>query len=123
MKILAITMVLAMLTIGCGKNEQKFGEAPSSGTKKVSLSQVLESPDQFHQKDITLQGIVDGQCGSRCEFFYREGNDAIPIYMGSIEAPIITKGTPVTVTASVHKGNEKVILTAKGFTLKPKGEK
>lgn len=116
-------MIFAMFLIGCKNEGKSYGDAPKSTTKTVALSEVLESPDQFHQKDITLKGIVDGQCGSRCEFFYREGNDAIPIYMGEIEAPIITKGTPVTVTASVHKGDEKLILTAKGFTIKPKGDK
>lgn len=123
MKIIIIAMILAIFTLGCGNNEKSFGEAPNSNSKIVPLSEILKTPDQFHEKEITLKGVVDGQCGNRCEFFYREENEAVSIYMGDIEAPLIKKGTPVIVTASVHKGNEKLILTAKGFTLKSKGDK
>ncbi len=123
MKTIIITMILAVLAIGCGKKEETYGIPTPKNSKITTLSDVLKSPDQFHQKEITLKGVVDGQCGSRCEFFYREENEAVPIYMGNIEAPLIQKGTPVIVTASVHKGKEKLILTAKGFTLRPEGDK
>lgn len=121
MKTLIIATILAFLTFGCGEKEEVFGTVSKS--KLTPLSSVLSSPDQFHKKEVTFKGIVDGQCGSRCEFFYREGNDVVPIFMGDIKAPAIKKGTPVTVTASVHKGEEQVILTAKGFALSTKGGK
>lgn len=121
MKTLILTVLLALVTFGCQGNEEVHGTFTKG--EITPLAKVLESPEQFHKKEVTFKGIVDSQCGSRCEFFFREGNKVVPIFMGDIKAPAIKKGTPVTVTASVHKGDEQVILTAKGFALSTKGGK
>lgn len=123
MKTFFIAVLFAAFVFGCSKKEETFGSIKPSKSDVISLSEVINSPDNYHKKDVTLKGIVDGQCGSRCEFFFRENNDVVAIHMGDIEAPAIKKGTPVTVTASVYKGKEQTILTAKGFTLENKGGK
>ncbi len=113
--------MFTIFLIACGNKEESFGTKPAPDSKILALSELLKTPEKFHKKEVTLQGVVDGQCGNRCEFFYREKTDAVTIYMGGIEAPVIQKGTPVIVETSVHLGKEKLVLTAKGFTLKPKG--
>lgn len=123
MKVLIFIAFLAVFTIGCGDKGETYGAHTPSKSDVISLSEVISSPDKYHKKDITVKGIVDGQCGSRCEFFFRENNDVVPIYMGEIKAPLIKKGTPVIVTASVYKGKGQTVLTAKGFTLSTKGGK
>ncbi len=113
---IAITLVLVALLMACKKEEQTFGE-PISTKSVMTLTNLLETPEKFHDKVITLKGRVDGQCGNRCEFTFRDKNSSVTIYMGDIKAPQIQKGTPITVSAQVFNGEKQMILTAKGFSL------
>jgi len=119
--LLALLTLITLITVGCGKQDKLYGDSSITG-ETVSLATLLETPDQFNQKEVTLTGVVDGQCGNRCDFTFREDNNAIKIYMGDIEAPIISKGSPITVTAKVLNGDAKLILTAASFTLNEGGE-
>ncbi len=121
MKLVILFTTLLLTLSSCGKKEQTLGETPSG--KVISLASVVEAPDQFHEKTVTLEGVVSAQCGNRCEFTFTEGTNSVKIYMGDIKAPILHTGTPVKVTADVFKGEKKVILTARGFTVKAKGSK
>lgn len=118
--VIALATMLLILT-SCGPKEETLGETPSG--KVISLASVIESPDEFHEKTVTLEGVVAAQCGNRCEFTFTEGTNSVKIYMGDIKAPILQTGSPVKVTADVFKGDKKVILTARGFTVKAKGGK
>lgn len=115
--------VAALVLMSCGKKEQTFGEAIPASTPVTALSEVLKSPEKFHEKEVTLKGTIAAQCGNRCEFTFRDGNESVTIYVGDIEAPLMQKGTPIDVTASVFQGEKKLILTAKGFSLGTKGGK
>lgn len=117
MKNIILTILFTVFVFGCSKKEETYGSYKPSKSDVISLSEVISTPDNFHKKDVTLKGFVDGQCGNRCEFSFRENNDVIKIHMGDIKAPAIKKGTSVIVSASVYKGKEQTILTAKGFTL------
>lgn len=120
-QLLFVLSILLILFTGCAK-EQSIGQPAGKDAIKASLTEVLETPDKFHQKEVILEGIVTGQCGSRCEFFYSENGTTVPVYMGEIKAPAIQSGTPVKVNAKVFKGDQKVILTANGFILKKKAD-
>ncbi len=121
MKLITLLTATLLLLSSCGSKDETLGEVPSG--KVISLATVLESPDSYHKQTVTLEGVVAAQCGNRCDFTFNEGTKSVKIYMGDIEAPILQKGTPVKVTADVFKGDKKVILTARGFTLKAKGGK
>ncbi len=123
MKLIYLLATSLLLLSSCGTKEQILGEAPSKSAELTSLSKVLASPDSYHEKSVTLEGVVAAQCGNRCEFTFTEGTNSVKIYMGSIKAPIIQSGTPVRVTADVYRGDKKVVLTARGFALKAKGGK
>lgn len=114
-----IPAILLFLLSSCGSKEQTLGEIPSG--EVISLASVISSPEEFHEKTITLEGIVSAQCGNRCEFTFTEGTNSVKIYMGDIKAPLIQSGSPVKVTADVFNGEKKAVLTARGFTLKAKG--
>ncbi len=120
MKSLIFVSITALILLSCSSKVETYGEAPQSAS--TALTKLLSAPEHFDKKEVTLTGVVDGQCGNRCEFTFREGSEAVTIYMGDIEAPMIQKGTPVTVTAKVHKGEKKLVLTAQGFTLDKGGK-
>ncbi len=121
MKLVVLLTAVLLLVTSCGSKEETHGQTPSGDV--ISLESVIESPDEFHEKTVTLEGVVAAQCGNRCEFTFTEGTNSVKIYMGDIEAPLIQSGTPVLVTADVFQGAEKVVITASGFTLKAKGGK
>ncbi len=121
MKLVVLLTAVLLLVTSCGSKEETHGETPS-GTV-ISLASVIEAPEEFHEKIVTLEGVVAAQCGNRCDFTFTEDANSIKIYMGTIEAPLLQTGTPVLVTADVFQGAEKVVLTARGFTVKEKGGK
>ncbi len=121
MKIVVLITTMLLVLTSCGSKDKTHGETPTGAV--ISLASVIEAPDEFHEKTVTLEGVVAAQCGNRCDFTFTEGTNSVKIYMGNIEAPLIQSGTPVHVTADVFQGDEKVVLTARGFTLKAKGGK
>ncbi len=116
MKTVFLTIVVALFFVACNKSEKVYGTNKTT-ENKTTLTELLESPAKFHKKEVTLTGFVESQCGSRCDFVFREGNQIAKISMGEIEAPVMKQGTPVTVTTTVYSGERKVVLTAKNFTL------
>ncbi len=121
MKLITTFIAMLLLLTSCGSSDKTLGETPTG--EVISLATVLELADDYHEKTVTLEGVVAAQCGNRCEFTFTEGINSVKIYMGEIKAPIIQTGSPVKVTADVFKGNKKVVLTARGFTVKAKGGK
>ncbi len=119
MKLMTAIAATLLLLSSCGSKDETLGETPSG--EVISLAKVLDAPDEYHEKTVTLEGVVAAQCGNRCEFTFTKGTNSAKIYMGNIEAPLIQSGTPVKVTADVYKGDKKVVLTARGFTVKAKG--
>lgn len=122
MKQILVFSMLVLLIMACSKDVTLGKEIPADATI-ITLKELLANPEKYHDKEITLKGRVDGQCGNKCEFTYAENGESHTIYVGEIEAPTIQKGTPIRVTAHVFNGAEKLILTAQGFELKAKGGK
>jgi hypothetical protein len=70
---------------------------------------------------VVLNGILTGQCASLCDFTYAEGRRSATIFMGGVKAPRIPVGRPVRVTATVHRGERQVVLTARGLEVGSNG--
>lgn len=114
---------LLMLILSCSKKEVVLGKPIPADTKIVALKELVANPDMYHNKMVTLVGTVDWQCGNKCEFTYAEKGESHTIYVGYIEAPTISKGTPIKVMTHVFNGDKKLVLTAQGLVLNGKGGK
>jgi len=64
--------------------------------------------------------VLTGQCAALCDFTYTEGRQSVTIFMGKDKPPKIKVGQPVRVTATVHQGEQQLVLTAQGLELLPR---
>lgn len=111
----------AILLSACSGRKSTVGAPASGDVTPVPLATVLSAPADYDGKQVVLRGIVTAQCAALCDFTYSEGGDPVTVYMDADKAPRMQAGQPVRVTALVHKGEEKVVFTAVGVEVLPKG--
>jgi|GEM_PF-1002794 len=113
-------MAGAMLVLaGCG-GTKTVGTPASSDTAATPLAAVLDTPDRYDGQMVVLKGVLTAQCAALCDFTYSEGNRSVTIYTGDPKPPRIQAGRPVRVTVQVNKGEERVVLNAKGIEILPR---
>jgi hypothetical protein len=117
---LLVSSSVVLALAGCRSTKTVGVPAPLS-VQPVPLQQLLDNPAQYHGQVVVLEGVVSGQCGSLCEFFYSEKKRSATILMGDLKAVRIKTGTPVRVTVRVFNGERQAVLTAVGFVLSGKG--
>lgn len=120
-KLLSFFLIVILLT-SCSKDVSVGKDLPAN-KPVVTLKELLDDPGKYHTKEILLKGTVEGQCGNKCDFTYAEKGTSHTIYVGDLDIPAIKAGTPIMVTANVHSGEKKLILTATGLKLESKGGK
>lgn len=117
----AIAVVTACMAAGCG-GSKIVGTPAKADTPATPLAAVLEAPEKYNGQTVVLKGVLAAQCAARCDFTYAENGRTVTVYTGDPKPPKIKAGQPVRVTATVHKGEEQVIITAKGLELLPRKE-
>ena len=117
-----VALFIFTFLISCSES-QDFGDPAENSVSITKLSEILQDPDNFHQKTVVLRGVVSSQCANLCNFIYSENAQSVTIFLGDFEHPRIPTGTPVRVTARVHSGENRVVLTADGLNLLEKGGK
>ena len=73
--ILDLALALATAwTVGCGrKKAQHFGE-PFTDAPRVTIAQLLETPEAFRRQPVRVQGKIERQCpAAGCWLFLRDG--------------------------------------------------
>lgn len=116
---LIIAIGTALLTAGCG-GTKTVGTPAGKDVTTTPLVAVLEAPDKYDGQVVVLKGVLEAQCGALCDFTYSENGRSVMIYTPDPKPPRIQSGQPIRVTATVHKGDQQLILTAKGLELLPR---
>jgi len=109
----------ALIAAGCG-GTKTVGTPAGADVSATALAAVLEAPEKYDGQTVVLKGVLEAQCAALCEFTYSEGGRSVTVYTPDPKPPRIKGGQPVRVTATVHRGEEQVILTAKGLELLPR---
>ncbi len=104
---------------GCG-GTKTVGTPAKADTPATPLAAILAAPEKYDGQTVVLNGVLAAQCASLCDFTYAEGNQSVTVFTGDPKPPKIHAGQPVRVTASVHKGEEQVVITAKGLEILPR---
>lgn len=115
---IAILGMLALIAAGC-RRTQTVGIPAPADTPSTPLAAVLDAPDKYNGQTVVLKGKLQAQCASLCDFTYAEGARSATIFTGDPKPPKIQAGRSVRVTVQVHKGEEQVVLTAKGLEILP----
>ena len=70
----ALTLALAVGLAGCGKKSVRhFGE-PFTDAPRVTIAQLLDSPDSFRRQPVRVKGEIDRQCpAAGCWLFLNDG--------------------------------------------------
>ncbi len=116
---MAMTVAAGLILAGCG-GMQTVGTPAGADTPATSLAAVLASPEKYAGQTVVLKGTLAAQCAALCDFTYAEDGRSVMIYTPDPKPPRIQNGQPVRVTATVHKGEQQVIITATGLELLPR---
>ena len=121
MKATWLTMAFGTVLIaaGCG-GTKTIGTPVGKDVAATPLAAVLEAPEKYDGQTVVLKGVMEAQCGALCDFTYAEGGRSVMVYTPDPKPPRIQNGPPVRVTATVHKGEQQVIITATGLELLPR---
>ncbi len=115
----AVAVGTALIAAGCG-GTKTVGTPAKADVAATPLAAVLAAPEKYDGQTVVLNGVLAAQCASRCDFTYAEGNQSVTVFTGDPKPPKIHAGQPVRVTATVHKGEEQVVINAKGLELLPR---
>jgi multidrug efflux pump subunit AcrA (membrane-fusion protein) len=116
---LAMSVVAVLIAAGCG-GTKTVGTPAGADVSATPLAAVLEAPEKYDGQTVVLKGVLEAQCAAQCDFTYSEGGRSVTVYTPDPKPPKIKGGQPVRVTATVHRGEKQVILTAKGLELLPR---
>ncbi|MBM4147911.1 MAG: hypothetical protein FJ224_02540 [Lentisphaerae bacterium] len=108
-----------LIAAGCG-GTKTIGTPAGADTVETPLAAVLDAPEKYDGQTVVLKGVLEAQCAALCDFTYAEGNRSVTVFTGEPKPPKIQAGQPVRVTVQVHKGEEQVVLTAKGLEILPR---
>lgn len=121
--LVAAVVGTALIAAGCG-GTKTVGTPAGQDTPATPLAAVLQAPEKYEGQTVVLKGVLTAQCAAQCDFTYAENGQSVTVYTGDPKPPKIQGGQPVRVTAKVHKGEQQVIITAKGLEILPrKGSK
>ncbi|MFW5785252.1 MAG: hypothetical protein ACOCW1_03615 [Chitinispirillaceae bacterium] len=113
--IISFTAIAVLLSFcGSSKSESMGTEIPKD-SKVVKLADVLAAPDDFHDQNVVMEGIVSGQCASLCEFMYKEGAEVVEIFPKGFTLPKLKIGSKVRMYAQITSGSERVVVSALGL--------
>lgn len=116
---LTLAVGTALMAAGCG-GTRTVGTPAGKDVAATPLAAVLEAPEKYDAQTVVLNGVLVSQCAALCDFTYAESGRSVTVYTPDPKPPRIRGGQPVRVTATVHKGEEQVIITAKGLELLPR---
>lgn len=116
---MAAAVGTALLEAGCG-GTKTVGTPAGGDTAATPLAAVLDAPEKYDGQTVVLKGVLQAQCAALCDFTYSESGRSVTVYTPDPKPPRIKAGQPVRVTATVHKGEEQVIINAKGLELLPR---
>lgn len=113
---LAVSLSVGAFLAACsgGKGPQSLGKAIPTDVREVTLQQLLSHPDDFNNQKVVIRGHVSGQCASFCEFFLKDGGEAVTIYPQGYKLPKLTIGQKSVVYAEITTGDERVVVSALG---------
>ncbi len=113
---LVLAVAAALIAAGCG-GTKTVGTPAKADMPATPLAAVLEAPETYDGQTVVLKGTLEAQCAALCDFTYSENGRSVTVYTPDPKPPRIQGGQPVRVTATVHKGEQQVILTATGLEL------
>ncbi len=116
---LTVAVGTALMAAGCG-GTKTVGTPASPDTPATPLATVLQAPEKYEGQTVVLKGVLTAQCAALCDFTYAENGQSVTVFTGDPKPPRIKAGQPVRVTATVHKGEQQVIITAKGLEMLPR---
>jgi len=105
----------AVSLTGCSGDEA-LGAGIPGDQLRVTLAEMLESPDKYHEKTFVVEGNVSSQCSALCDFVLTDGKHSVTIYAQHFKFPKLALGTPVTVYVQATSG-ERLILSALGMKI------
>lgn len=99
----------------------RYGEDISS-PHLTPLAELLENPEPFLDKAITVEGTVLRQCAATgCFFFFAVGERSLRVELSDI-APTFPqrKGYRATVTGTLRRHNDSLVLYGRGVVFSRK---
>ncbi|MBC8384445.1 MAG: DUF4920 domain-containing protein, partial [Candidatus Cloacimonetes bacterium] len=103
---------------GCSKTEL-YGEALQGNLPEATVKQILENPENYENKTITLKGEIKEVCPAGCWFFVKDEHGELYVNIGPAGFAIPNKaGHEVTIEGEIinHKGT--MMLMGKGVEIK-----
>ncbi len=124
LSVTAVTLTLA----GCGKDKVRYGEAIPGNVKVVKLKKIIESPKEYKDKEVVLEGNFGGIC-CPTDFNYKEGLEMVEVYPKGFPNPKLARGKPIRVYGIVRsiekrieqeeeEGYHQIYIDAKGVEVK-----
>lgn len=116
---LIITGISLMIMLaGCSKTET-YGETITGNLPEVSIKEILETPEKFENKSVTLEGNIKEVCPAGCWFFVEDEHGELYVNIGPSGFAIPNKtGHKVKIEGEVITHNGSLMLLGKGVEIK-----
>jgi uncharacterized protein YdeI (BOF family) len=115
--ILVLIFTLTLIS-GCSKTEN-YGEALTGTAPGATVKQILDNPENYENKTITLKGEIKEVCPAGCWFFVNDDFGELYVNIGPAGFAIPNKmGHKVKIEGEIinHKGT--MMLMGKGVEIK-----
>ena len=111
---LVLTIALSLFAA----DPQRFGPPIPADATKVTLAQLVASPDKYNGKDVLLVGQYAGACGDG-DMFYSEKEEVIEADPPSQDVFSLKSGTKVRLFGTVRARSGHVKVAAKTVEVEP----
>ena len=113
---LFLVLILAVPVFAA--DAKRFGPPIPDDATKVTLAQLIASPEKYNGKDVLLVGHYTGACGDG-DMFYAEKEEVIEADPPSKDVFTLKSGTPVRMFGTVHARSGHVKIVAKTIEVAP----
>ena len=117
MSILILILILFLIS-GCSKTEL-YGESLTGNTPVTTVKQILDNPENYENKTITINGEIKEVCPSGCWFFVEDDFGELYVNIGPSGFAIPQKvGAKASVEGELITHNGSLMLMGKGVEIK-----
>jgi len=112
------SILILFLFAGCSKTEL-YGESLTGKTPVITVKQILDNPEKYENKTITLKGEIKEVCPSGCWFFINDDFGELYVNIGPSGFAIPNKtGHEASVEGELITHNGSLMLVGKGVEIK-----
>ena len=127
-KIILIVLLLNLPLVlsGCSENRVHYGEKIPGKVKIVKLSEVINNPEEYKDREVVLEGNYSNYCCAS-DFVYKEGLEAVEVLPKGFPTPRLDRGKRLKIFGVIRvnekgfkpeEGDHEIYIEARGLEVK-----